>query len=122
MLPGWSAFHLRIRRRRGWRRACDSNTPARVTRDAFASGALKGPSVQSKLEALEARHGEVTKELAGSLEEPVRLHPNLAAVYQRKVAALQSLLENDATPTEAVEIIRSLVDQVIFRPTAKRWT
>jgi hypothetical protein len=43
----------------------------------------------------------------------------LASIYRRKVAALQNLLENDATCTEAVEIIRSLVDQVIFRPTAE---
>ena len=87
--------------------------------DAFASGALKGPSVQTKLEALEARHSEVTKELAGFLDEPVRLHPNLAAIYHRKVAALQNLVQNEATRTEAVEIIRSLVDEVIFRPTAE---
>jgi site-specific DNA recombinase len=87
--------------------------------DAFASGALKGSSVQTKLEALEARQGVVGKELAGFLDEPVRLHPNLAAVYQRKVEALQNLLENEATRTEAVEIIRSLVDQVVFRPTAE---
>ena len=87
--------------------------------DAFASGALKGASVQAKLEALEARQGEVAKELAGLSAEPVRLHPNLADLYRRKVAALQYLLENDATRTEAVEIIRSLVEQVIFRPTAE---
>src|SRR5262249_2924987 len=85
--------------------------------DAFASGVLKGASVQTKLEALEARQSEVAKELASLSEDPVRLHPNLAALYRRKVAALQELLESDATHTEAVEIIRSLVDQVIFRPT-----
>jgi len=78
--------------------------------DAFASGALKGLSVQAKLEALEAREGEVAKELAGIVDEPVRLHPNLAALYRRKVAALQHLLESEATRSEAVEIIRSLVD------------
>jgi hypothetical protein len=53
------------------------------------------------------------------LDGPVRLHPNLAGLYRRKVAALQNLLENDATRTEAVEIIRSLVDQVILRHTAE---
>ena len=87
--------------------------------DAFVSGTLKGASVQTKLEALEARQAEVAKELAGLSDEPVRLHPNLAALYRRKVAALQDLLESDATRTEAIEIIRSLVDQVIFRPTAE---
>jgi hypothetical protein len=52
------------------------------------------------------------------VDEPVRLHPNLAAIYRRKVATLQNLLEDDATRSEAVEVIRSLIDQVIFRPTA----
>jgi site-specific DNA recombinase len=85
--------------------------------DAFASGALKGASVQAKLAALEARQGEVDKELGGLSAEPVRIHPNLADLYRRKVEALQGLLESDATRTEAVEIIRSLVEQVIFRPT-----
>jgi site-specific DNA recombinase len=84
--------------------------------DAFASGALKGASVQAKLDALEARQDEVAKELAGLSEEPVRLHPNLADLYRQKVAALQHLLESDATHTEAVAIIRSLVERVIFRP------
>jgi hypothetical protein len=50
------------------------------------------------------------------VDEPVRLHPNLPAIYRRKVATLQNLLEDDATRSEAVEVIRSLIDQVIFRP------
>ena len=36
----------------------------------------------------------------------MRLHPDLADIHRRKVAALQNLPENDATCTEAVEIIR----------------
>jgi hypothetical protein len=32
------------------------------------------------------------------------------------VVALQDIFESDATRTEAIEIIRSLVDQVIFWP------
>ena len=87
--------------------------------DAFASGALKGASVQAKLEALEARQGKSRRNLLDLSAEPVRLHPNLAAIYRRKVAALQDLLEKDATRTEAVEIIRTLIEQVIFRPTAE---
>jgi site-specific DNA recombinase len=84
--------------------------------DAFASGALTGPSVQAKLVSLEARKIEVTTELADTTAEPVRLHPNLAVIYHRKVAALHELLGNDATSTEAIEIIRSLIDRVTFRP------
>jgi site-specific DNA recombinase len=80
--------------------------------ESVASGGLKGPSVQAKLEALEARQAELARELAGLKDEPVRLHPNLAALYRRKVATLHDLLESDATRTEAVEIIRSLVGDV----------
>jgi hypothetical protein len=46
--------------------------------------ALKGPSVQAKLEELEARQAGLAKELAALKEEPVRPHPNLAALYRRK--------------------------------------
>ena len=88
--------------------------------DAVASGDLRGPTVQAKLEAFEERKGQVAEGLAGLVDEPVRLHPNLAAAYRRKVAALQTLLQQEATRTEAVEIIRALIDQVILRPTAER--
>ena len=84
--------------------------------DAVASGVLRGLTVQTKLEALEERKRQLAIQLAGVSDEPVRLHPNLAAVYRRKVASLQTLLQDEATRTEAVEIIRSLIDQVILRP------
>ena len=87
--------------------------------DVVASGDLRGPTIQAKLEAFEERKGHVAEDLAGLVDEPVRLHPNLADAYRRKVAALQTLLQDEATRTEAVEIIRSLIDQVIFRPTAE---
>jgi hypothetical protein len=48
------------------------------------------------------------------IDEPVLLHANLANIYREKVASLQNLLQNDATRSESIEIIRSLVDQVIF--------
>jgi site-specific DNA recombinase len=84
--------------------------------EAVASRAIRASSVQAKLEALEARQSGLTQELAGLNDEPVRLHPNLAALYRRKVATLHDLLGSDATRAEAVEIIRSLIDQVTFRP------
>jgi hypothetical protein len=45
----------------------------------LTSGVLKGASVQAKLEALEAQKAEAPKELSDFSDEPVRLHPNLAA-------------------------------------------
>ena len=87
--------------------------------DAVASGDLRGPTVQAKLEAFEERKLKASEERAGLSDEPVRLHPNLAAAYKAKVASLQTLLQQEATRAEAVEIIRSLIDQVILRPTAE---
>ena len=84
--------------------------------EAFSSGALKGPSVQNKLDALESRQSAITTELAGLQIEPVRLHPNLAELYRQKVADLHGLLGNDATRTAAVEVIRSLVAHVALHP------
>ncbi len=87
--------------------------------DAVASGDLRGPTVQAKLEAFEERKRQVAEECAGIQDEPVRFHPNLADAYRRKVASLQTLLREEATRSEAVEIVRSLIDQVIFRPTVE---
>ncbi len=79
--------------------------------DAVASGDL--------LEAFEERKGQVAEDLAGLVDEPVRLPPNLADAYRRKVASLQTLLQEEATRTEAVEVIRSLIAQIVLRPTAE---
>ncbi len=87
--------------------------------DAVASGELRGSAVQAKLDAFEERKREVAKQCAALADEPTRLHPGLAGVYRQKVALLHSLLRQEGTRTEAVEIIRSLIDQVILRPSAE---
>ncbi len=84
--------------------------------DAVASGALRGQSLQGRLEALEGRQEKIAVERAGLSDEPVRLHPNLARLYREKVAALHSLLNDKTTRTEAVEIIRSLIDRIVLWP------
>ena len=42
-------------------------------------------------------------------------YPSLAEVYRQKVAALQDALADPATRTEALEILRSLIDRVEIR-------
>jgi len=86
--------------------------------EAVGSGTLKGASVQAKLDVWEARRLELERELEGLNDEPVRLHPHLADLYRRNIATVHDLLGSEATRTEAVELIRSVVDQVTFRPTA----
>ncbi|SCY93436.1 hypothetical protein [Microvirga guangxiensis] len=44
------------------------------------------------------------------------MHPNLAAVYRKKVEDLETLLEDAAHKDEAMELIRSLVDKIVLTP------
>ncbi len=55
--------------------------------------------------------------LLATAEQPEPLiHPNLAEVYRRKVAAPHEALQCDETRLEAAEIIRSLVDEIVLTP------
>jgi plasmid stabilization system protein ParE len=49
---------------------------------------------------------------------PIRLlvHPGLAEIYRRKIAALHEALEDEATRDEAIELIRSLIEAVVLVP------
>jgi hypothetical protein len=78
--------------------------------EAIADG-LRAPGLQSRLDELEQRKAA----LAAELEAP-RLHPNLAEVYRKKVADLQTALADPATHTEALEILRALIERVDVRP------
>ena len=49
-----------------------------------------------------------------------RLHPNLAEMYRAKVVDLQAALAGPSGRTEAIEILRTLVERVIIRPTAEK--
>ena len=79
--------------------------------EAIANG-LRAGSLQTKLDQLEAERAEVARNLASTPPSPLRLHPNLAASYQQRVADLRSALTEEATRTEALEIIRGLIEQV----------
>ena len=46
----------------------------------------------------------------------MRLHPNLAELYRKKVEHLHELLSNPRTRDEALDILRSLVECVTVRP------
>ena len=46
----------------------------------------------------------------------LRIHPNLPALYRRKVEHLQEALSEAATQVEAGAIIRSLIDRIELTP------
>ena len=80
--------------------------------EAIADG-LRGSSIQAKLEMLEADRADLEAKLAEPSPSPIRLMPNLADLYRQKVATLHESLVQDDTRTEALEIIRSLIDKVV---------
>ncbi len=72
-------------------------------------------AVNDRLHALEARRIILEAELAVTVAPAPRLHPNLAEMYRKKVAALaDALAEDDAS--HARELIRSLVDAIVLVP------
>ncbi|PSC03681.1 serine recombinase, partial [Alsobacter soli] len=79
---------------------------------AIADG-LRSPGLQARLDALEAERADIVSQLLRPPPSPVRLHPNLAELYGRKVATLQEALHVEETRAEAFEILRSLIDKVI---------
>ena len=56
-------------------------------------------------------------ELVSESKEPVLLlHPNMAAIYRQRISALRESLGNEDRKVEAVEVLRTLVDQVSLVP------
>ena len=78
-------------------------------------------SIRSTLEELETQKRALVREIAlQTQEDKIVLHPNIGALYARKVSNLKSLIENDATKHQATEIIRSLIERIAVAPTGQR--
>ena len=86
--------------------------------NAIADG-LKTPGLKSKLEELEGRKGELEAQVEAALPPLPRLHPNLAELYRQKVANLQEALSAPDTQTEALEVLRGLIERVVVQPQEK---
>jgi site-specific DNA recombinase len=83
--------------------------------DAIAEG-LRTPGLQKRLEELESRRAELEQEMTSASATPIRLHPNLAQVYRRKVEQLQQALNDPEIRDEAIEVLRSLLESVVIAP------
>ena len=78
---------------------------------------LYNPSMKQRLTALEAEKTELQKQLAEMpVATPIVPHPNLPAVYRRKVERLTETLADSAIRTEAMVVVRSLIDRIVLRP------
>jgi hypothetical protein len=83
--------------------------------DAIADG-VPARTLKNELLALEARQDELRARLTRPEPERTLVHPGLAEIYRRKVAALHEALVDDTTHDEAMELIRSLIEAVVLVP------
>ncbi len=72
--------------------------------------------LKDKAEKLEARKAELAELLANADEPPPLLHPNMAHVYQDRVSKLCENLNREQDRAPAVEVLRSLIEQVTLMP------
>ncbi|MGB7779194.1 MAG: recombinase family protein [Pseudolabrys sp.] len=72
--------------------------------------------VKDDLARVVMRREELQTLLAGTKEEPVLLHPIMAAEYHRQVANLAQVLNQEENRPEAADILRSLVERIELRP------
>ena len=47
---------------------------------------------------------------------PIRVHPHLSEAYRRRVAELESLLEDPELRDEAIKAIRLMIERIIVTP------
>ncbi len=117
-------FHAelnRARSERGEERAAAARKLDQIDRqiDALVSAiaeGIKSTSVAAKLATLEVEREAHSALLGQEPEQPVRMHPNLASLYRKKVESLRDALTNEETRTEALGILRSLIEAVVIYP------
>jgi len=83
--------------------------------EAVANGRSSN-TLLDKLDALEAEKIQLFKDRSTPEPTPVRLHPNLADLYTRKVDNLRECLCDEGTRPEAIGIVRSLVEEIRLHP------
>ena len=83
--------------------------------DAVSDG-LRTDGLLAKLQELEQRKAGLIAELDAAPPPAPRLHPNLAELYRRKVENLREALATPETRTEAIEILRGLIEAIRLHP------
>ena len=74
------------------------------------------PALLQRLGELEREKADLEANMTETEPDPIRLHPNVDQYYVHKVAELRAALNHDASRYEAVEILRTLVDEIRLHP------
>ena len=78
-------------------------------------------STKDRLLELESQRDRLAAQLAGvPTAVHMRLHPNLAEVYRRKVAELEVALNAPEDRAEAHTVLRGLIERIVLHPGTKR--
>ena len=78
---------------------------------------MYNPAMKARMSDLEERQRDIENRLAAeSPASPLRLHAKLPEVYRDKVTRLEDALYKPDTKTEAMAIIRGLVDKIVLTP------
>jgi site-specific DNA recombinase len=81
--------------------------------DAIKAG-YAGPELKAEMDDLQARKNALLAQLATADERPPLLHPSIADLYRSKVEELASSLQREDTRLEASEMLRGLIDSIVF--------
>ncbi|MBR0661935.1 recombinase family protein [Neoroseomonas oryzicola] len=81
-----------------------------------------GAAMAAEVRDLERRQEELAQQIAAAGEpEPTPvLHPNLPALYRRRVEALEEALADAVTAMAATEALRALIDAILVFPGERR--
>ena len=85
--------------------------------DAVLEG-LRSAEIQKRLAVLEQKKAELEAALSAPAEPPPALHPGIAEVYARKVAALADALQDPAEQAVASGALRELIETIRLVPDA----
>jgi len=83
---------------------------------------MRSEGIMARISELEARIKELEAAQARQVDPtPVLMHPNLADAYHRKLGKLTEMLNDPVFASEAIPLIRELIDRVDLRHTPEGW-
>ena len=77
--------------------------------------------MRDELKSLEARKRDHERQIrSANVDRNIEAHPNMAELYAKKVTELRSLLTDETTRPQAMDIVRSMIDRIEIHTGAER--
>ncbi|GAJ29067.1 recombinase family protein [Acidomonas methanolica] len=78
------------------------------------------PEIKERMQVLRERKVELDALLSSELEDVLDIHPNVAALFKKKVERVTESLNQPEDRAEASEAVRALVEKIVLSPGDKR--